>query len=98
MRLHKLVEMIKTVAREKEERRLEEARVRATHHSTKYRSNKPLAAKNHAANVQLAETESEKEKKKKKKKDSDIKSTDEVDHRPDVIDTSPTLNTIAQSR
>lgn len=95
MRLHKLVEMIKTVAREKEERRLEEARIRASHHSTKYKTAKPLRARNHAANVQLAETESEK---KSKKKDTDVKSTDEVDHRPDVIDTSPTLNTIAQSR
>ena len=95
MRLHKLVEMIKTVAREKEERRLEEARVRA-HHSNKYKAAKPLGgARNHAPNVQLAETESEK---KTKKKDTDVKSTDEVDHRPDVIDTSPTLNTIAQSR
>jgi len=89
------VEMIKTVAREKEERRLEEARVRA-HHSNKYKTAKPLGgARNHAPNVQLAETESEK---KTKKKDTDVKSTDEVDHRPDVIDTSPTLNTIAQSR
>lgn len=98
MRLDKLVEMIKTVVREKEERRLEEARVRGTHHSTKYKTFKKLvSAGNHSPNVQLAETESEKEKK-KKKKDSNIKSTDEVDHRPDVIDTSPTLNTIAQSR
>lgn len=95
MRLHKLVEMIKTVAREKEERRLEEARVRA-HHSNKYKAAKPLGgARNHAPNVQLAETESEK---KSKKKDTDVKSSDEMDHSPDVIDTSPTLNTIAQSR
>lgn len=95
MRLHKLVEMIKIVAREKEERRIQEARARA-HHSNKYKAAKPLGgARNHAANVQLAETESEK---KSKKKDTDVKSTDEVDHRPDVIDTSPTLNTIAQSR
>jgi hypothetical protein len=93
MRTHKLVEMIKTLAREKEERRLEEARVRGSHHSTKYR--RTIQARNHPASVRLAETESDQKKKNKNKR---IKSSDEMDHSPDVIDTSPTLNTIAQSR
>ena len=80
---------------EAESRRIEEKK-NASHHSTKYKGNLAVA-RNHGANVQLAETEADKKDKKKDKKKTTI-STDEVDHRPDVIDTSPTLRTISQAR
>lgn len=76
---------------EAESRRIEEKK-NTSHHSTKYKGNLAVA-RNHGANVQLAETEADK----KDKKKTTI-STDEVDHRPDVIDTSPTLRTISQAR
>lgn len=78
--------MIKDIAREKESQRINEAR--SSHHSTKYK--RTIVARNHGASVQLAE----------KNKDSKKKtiSSDEVDHRPDVIDTNPTLRTISQAR
>jgi hypothetical protein len=83
MRIKSLVKLIKEVAREKEEKRLK------SHHSTKYKGNN--FARNHPPQVKLAE------KIKDEKKEDDSKD-DDVDHRPDVVDTSPTLNTISQAR
>lgn len=71
----------------KEVAREKEEKRRESHHSTKYKGN--TFARNHPAQVKLAE------KAKDKKDDS---KDDDVDHRPDVVDTSPTLNTISQAR
>lgn len=86
MRTTKLVEIIKSIAREKESKRIDEAR--SSHHSTKYK--RTIVARNHGASVPLAETNKESKKK--------TISSDEIDHRPDVIDTNPTLKTISQAR
>lgn len=80
--------MIKGIAREVEAKRQESG----SHHSTKYKRNS--GASNHPPQVKLAEKEDEKDIKNKDKDNS----IDDVDHRPDVVDTSPTLNSISQAR
>jgi len=83
MRTKKLVEMIKEIAKDVEKKRLNSS----SHHSTKYKRNS--GASNHSSQVKLAETEDD---------DKEKKYDDDVDHRPDVVDTSPTLNSISQAR